>query len=56
MTDRPIIDITHPQDIAFCRIAQGATVQNTTLPSGFKTPDFPYRIDGNLLVPIKGGE
>jgi hypothetical protein len=43
-------ELTEPQDIAFANIAQGARVNNTTLPSGTKTPEENLLIRGKYLV------
>ena len=50
-TDTGTIQLTDSNDIAFANIAQNSIVQNTALPSGFKTPDRKMRIDGTKLVP-----
>ena len=43
-------ELTKPQDIGFSRIAQGATVNNTTLPSGTVTPTEDLIIREKYLV------
>lgn len=32
------VELSDERDKAFCQIAQGAVVSNTTFPSGFKSP------------------
>lgn len=53
---KTIIKMTHPLDIAFSRIAQGAFLRETTLPSGFKTPDVPMIFVGDELRVISEAE
>ncbi len=39
---RKRIRLTHRQDLAFARIAQGALVTGSTLPSGLQVPNTDY--------------
>jgi hypothetical protein len=43
-------EITVPNDLAFCRVAQRALVNDTILPSGTKTPAENLWIRGRYLV------
>lgn len=44
------ITLTDSRDIQFSKIAQGAVVNETILPSGFKTPAHDLVIEGEKLV------
>lgn len=44
------IELTDPRDLALARIAQGARVASTTLPSGLVTPEDEHLIVGAALV------
>ena len=48
--------ILQGQDLAFAQIAQGARVDGSTLPSGFKvpvTPGFKWIISGQVVLCIE---
>lgn len=45
------IELTQPEDRMFAQIAQGAVVNNSTLPSGLLTPPYDMIFVGNFLVP-----
>lgn len=49
MPDEPI-ELTHPLDLAFARMAQGALFNDTIMPSGYRTPPRDLVIDGTALV------
>lgn len=44
------IELTDPKDTAFAAIAQGALVNDTVLPSGYRTPKRDLVISGTTLV------
>jgi hypothetical protein len=50
------IELTAPRDLGFCRIAQGAIVNSTILPSGYKTPPVNMMVKGHRLIPIPEAE
>lgn len=55
--NKNMIALTHPQDIMFADIAQGAIVTAAILPSGLKVPkDGIWKIKGHNLVkePMSG--
>ncbi len=44
------IELADPKDTAFAGIAQGALVNNTVLPSGYRTPKRDLVVSGTTLV------